>query len=39
MARLTGQVVQVMGGVVDVEFPIGQLPNVYDALEAAAIDP
>ncbi len=33
MARLTGQVVQVMGGVVDVEFPIGQLPNVYDALE------
>ncbi|NJD58266.1 MAG: F0F1 ATP synthase subunit beta [Anaerolineales bacterium] len=33
MARLTGQVVQVMGGVVDVEFPIGQLPDVYDALE------
>jgi F-type H+/Na+-transporting ATPase subunit beta len=33
MAGLTGQVVQVMGGVVDVEFPIGQLPNVYDALE------
>jgi F-type H+-transporting ATPase subunit beta len=33
MARLTGQVVQVMGGVVDVEFPIGQLPNIYDALE------
>jgi F-type H+-transporting ATPase subunit beta len=33
MAGLTGQVVQVMGGVVDVEFPIGALPNVYDALE------
>lgn len=33
MARFTGQVVQVMGGVVDVEFPIGQLPNVYEALE------
>ncbi len=33
MARLTGQVVQVMGGVVDVEFPVGQLPNIYDALE------
>lgn len=33
MAGLTGQVVQVMGGVVDVEFPIGQLPNVFDALE------
>ncbi len=33
MARLTGQVVQVTGGVVDVEFPIGELPEVYDALE------
>jgi F-type H+-transporting ATPase subunit beta len=33
MARLTGQVVQILGGVVDVEFPAGQLPNVYDALE------
>jgi F-type H+-transporting ATPase subunit beta len=33
MARLTGQVAQVMGGVVDVEFPIGQLPDIYDALE------
>src|SRR5512135_990592 len=33
MAGLTGQVVQVTGGVVDVEFPIGQLPNVYDALQ------
>jgi F-type H+-transporting ATPase subunit beta len=33
MARLTGQVVQVMGGVVDVEFPVGKLPNVYEALE------
>ena len=33
MARVTGQVVQVLGGVVDVEFPAGQLPDVYDALE------
>jgi F-type H+/Na+-transporting ATPase subunit beta len=33
MARLTGQVAQVMGGVVDVEFPIGQLPDIYEALE------
>jgi F-type H+/Na+-transporting ATPase subunit beta len=33
MARVTGQVVQILGGVVDVEFPVGQLPNVYDALE------
>ncbi len=33
MARVTGQVVQILGGVVDVEFPAEQLPNVYDALE------
>lgn len=33
MARLTGQIVQILGGVVDVEFPAGQLPDVYDALE------
>jgi F-type H+-transporting ATPase subunit beta len=33
MARLTGQIAQILGGVVDVEFPIGELPEVYDALE------
>jgi F-type H+-transporting ATPase subunit beta len=33
MARVTGQVVQILGGVVDVEFPAGQLPDVYEALE------
>jgi F-type H+-transporting ATPase subunit beta len=33
MADVTGQVVQILGGVVDVEFPAGRLPNVYDALE------
>jgi F-type H+-transporting ATPase subunit beta len=33
MARFTGQIAQILGGVVDVEFPIGELPNVYDALE------
>jgi F-type H+/Na+-transporting ATPase subunit beta len=33
MARLTGQVVQILGGVVDVEFPVGKLPDIYDALE------
>jgi F-type H+-transporting ATPase subunit beta len=33
MARITGQVVQILGGVVDVEFPAGQLPDVYEALE------
>jgi F-type H+-transporting ATPase subunit beta len=33
MARLTGQIAQILGGVVDVEFPIGELPDIYDALE------
>ena len=33
MARLTGQIVQILGGVVDVEFPDGKLPEVYHALE------
>ncbi len=28
-----GQVVQVMGPVVDIEFPAGQLPEIYDAVE------
>ena len=28
-----GKVVQVLGGVVDVEFPAEQIPNIYDALE------
>ncbi len=33
MARVTGQVVQILGGVVDVEFPAGRLPQVYSAIE------
>lgn len=33
MARVKGRVVQILGGVVDVEFPAGQLPEVYDAIE------
>ncbi|MCH7587700.1 MAG: F0F1 ATP synthase subunit beta, partial [Chloroflexi bacterium] len=28
-----GEVVQVQGGVVDCEFPPGELPEIYDALE------
>jgi F-type H+-transporting ATPase subunit beta len=28
-----GKVVQVLGGVVDVEFPSDNMPNIYDALE------
>jgi len=34
----TGQVVQVIGAVVDVEFPRDQLPKVYDALKADDLD-
>jgi len=30
--QTTGRVVQVLGGVVDVEFPAGQLPEIYDAI-------
>lgn len=33
MAEATGRVVQVLGGVVDVEFPRGSLPEIYDAVE------
>ena len=28
-----GQVVQILGGVVDCEFPLGELPEIYDSLE------
>ena len=34
----TGQVVQVIGAVVDAEFPRDQLPRVYDALKADDLD-
>ena len=30
-----GKVVQVLGGVVDCEFPEGELPQLYDAIEVA----
>ena len=33
MAEATGWVVQVLGGVVDVEFPRESLPDIYDAVE------
>jgi F-type H+-transporting ATPase subunit beta len=33
MAEATGRVVQVLGGVVDVEFPRDGLPEIYDAVE------
>ncbi|MFL7894102.1 MAG: F0F1 ATP synthase subunit beta [Anaerolineales bacterium] len=33
MAEVAGRVVQVLGGVVDVEFPAENLPEIYDAVE------
>ncbi|HSK88839.1 MAG TPA: F0F1 ATP synthase subunit beta [Anaerolineales bacterium] len=33
MANATGRVVQILGGVVDVEFPEGDIPNLFDAIE------
>mgnify|MGYP001041468866 FL=1 len=33
MARAEGRIVQILGGVVDVEFPVGQLPEISDAVE------
>ena len=33
MERVSGQVVQIRGGVVDCEFPPGRLPEIYDAIE------
>ena len=33
MAKATGRVIQIQGSVVDVEFPEGELPGIYEALE------
>ncbi|MBX3047470.1 MAG: F0F1 ATP synthase subunit beta [Anaerolineales bacterium] len=33
MAEASGRVVQILGGVVDVEFPDSKLPEIYDAIE------
>ena len=38
MAKLTGNVVQIMGGVVDVAFPEGELPQLYEAIEITRPD-
>ncbi len=32
MANATGRVVQILGGVVDVEFPDGQVPELFEAI-------
>ncbi|HAC34345.1 MAG TPA: F0F1 ATP synthase subunit beta, partial [Gammaproteobacteria bacterium] len=34
----SGTIVQIIGPVVDVEFPQGQVPSVYDALHIADMD-
>jgi F-type H+-transporting ATPase subunit beta len=33
MANEIGRVIQIQGSVVDVEFPEGELPDVFEALE------
>jgi F-type H+-transporting ATPase subunit beta len=38
MAEATGRVVQVLGGVVDVEFPRESLPEIYEAVEIQRTD-
>ncbi len=38
MAEATGRVVQVFGGVVDVEFPHENLPGIYEAVEVQRTD-
>jgi F-type H+-transporting ATPase subunit beta len=35
MANANGRVVQILGGVVDVEFPEGGVPELYEAVEVA----
>jgi F-type H+/Na+-transporting ATPase subunit beta len=39
LEKTQGQVVQVIGPVVDVEFPGGHLPEIYHALEITGINP
>jgi len=38
-ATRVGKVVQVIGPVVDVEFPVGQLPAIYNAVKIATVGP
>ncbi|MBL7163356.1 MAG: F0F1 ATP synthase subunit beta [Anaerolineales bacterium] len=33
MAKAKGRIIQIQGGVVDVEFPAGELPDIFEALE------
>src|SRR3990172_4341752 len=38
MAKANGKVVQIIGAVVDAEFPRDKLPKVYDALRVESTD-
>ena len=38
MANATGRVVQILGGVVDVEFPEGDIPELFEAIEVERSD-
>ena len=38
MAKETGRVVQILGGVVDVEFQEGEIPELFDAIEVPRED-
>ena len=38
MAEMQGTVTQVLGNVVDVEFPAGELPDIFDAVEVPRDD-
>ncbi|GMV32216.1 MAG: F0F1 ATP synthase subunit beta [Chloroflexi bacterium] len=38
MANANGRVVQILGGVVDVEFPGGDIPELFEAIEVARED-
>lgn len=38
MAKVQGRVVQVLGGVVDVQFPAKQLPEIFEAIEVPRED-
>ncbi len=38
MAKATGRVVQILGGVVDVAFPAEQLPEIYEAVKVLRDD-
>lgn len=38
MAEIQGRISQILGAVVDVEFPAGQLPDIYDAIRVPRAD-